>query len=720
LALSFQAAEEYYQTQGREWERYAMIKAIPLTGSTKSVEQIHSILRPFVFRRYLDFSAIQSLRELKIMIKAQVAKQGMQDNIKLGSGGIREIEFIGQAFQLIYGGKDTALQVRGIVPVLSLLAEKNVLPFEAVEKLLAAYTFLRLSENRLQMKQDQQTHQLPMEGVEQARLAYSMGYQTWDEYVHVLNDHRCNVAEQFDALFSEQTDESDISLWEGVWQQLIPEEAIIETLGNQGYTDSEFVWDEIKKFKTSTLMRKASTSEKQRVDKVFPAMLAAMAGQNKSDEGLKRGISFIRTIVHRSIYLVMLSENAELLTRLASLIARSGWIAGHLTQQPLLLDQLLDECLVEKIQRRPALDRLLEQRLSQCDSDHSDRFEKQLNELRRFKKSYVLNVATLDLTEKLPLMKVSDHLTDVAESCVQSAYRIAWIEMTNKHGFPHAWWEGQVHNPSLAVIGFGKLGGFEMGYGSDLDIVFLHDSHGERTHTSGIENDKGVIDNSLFFARLAQKLTLVINTKMVTGDLYEVDTRLRPDGASGEMVKSLDGFERYQNEKAWTWEHQALVRARFICGQESLKKRFEHIRHQILIKKRDTAVLLTDVIEMREKMRNHLGGKHGKISLKQDHGGLTDIEFMVQYIVLAWANQYPELTKWTDNIRILEVIGQTGVMEKQGCDTLIESYRTIRAKIHRLALDQQKAVVELHEINDDLEQAIEAVKHCWKRWMVIH
>lgn len=713
LAVSFAGAENYYQTQGREWERYALIKARPMTGHPEAIDRLHQMLRPFVFRRYLDFTAIQSLRDLKAMIEAQVREKGMEGNIKLGRGGIREVEFIGQAFQLIYGGRDPELRVRSIVRVLGHLAEEALLSQSDVDRLLEAYTFLRLAENRLQMVEDAQTHDLPTDELGQQRLAYAMGFQTWRDFAEALQVHRDFVAEQFQWVFASPEDQ-DRTQWQKIWCGEMSTSASLEAMGLSGDPRGTEVLARLKQLRENSAYQKSPKESQQRVDEFMAQLLCKVSHLNvDKSQALLRLINFVRAVARRSVYLVLLTENPKALERLVFFFAESDWVAEQLTRQPAVLDQLLDARLLYSLPRRPELDQQLEEHLS---SVPQEQFETLLNELRQFKNAYTLKVAAVDLNDEMPLMRVSDHLTECAEVLVSQGHRIAWRETTAKHGFPHCRREDGVYNPQMAVIGYGKLGGIELGYSSDLDVVFLHDSSGQREYTSGRDDEgKGCVDNSLFFARTAQKLVSVMNSQTMAGQLYEIDTRLRPDGDAGALVKSVDGYRDYLLNKAWTWEHQALVRARFICGSEAMRSSFEAVRKEVLCQHRDKEKLRREVVDMREKMRGHLGGQRGMVSLKQDRGGLADIEFMVQFGVLAYASEYPQLVQYSDNIRILEAIAACGVLSASDAEMLIESYRSIRAKIHRLALDRRKAIVESAGA---LEPVLTQVADFWQRWML--
>lgn len=724
LAISTTAAEKYYQEQGREWERYAMIKACTLYGDDADVAEFRSRINPFVYRRYLDFSAIQSLRELKKMIAMQVQKKGMEDNIKLGAGGIREIEFIAQAFQIIYGGKRPELQQRSLVNVFGVLSEQALLPADVVREVLNAYAFLRKAENRLQMMRDEQTHDLPTSDTERTRLAYSMGFDDWHGFERALTHHRTTVDAQFKAVFEEEKTEQSGVVQK--WLNCLSDEegiAIAELVDTLGVEERDECIRLLSALKSSSVLKKASEEAQQRFNALMPIFFEEIAQlQTGKAQAFKQGMALIQAVLRRSNYLVLLYENRSALKRLLNLFANSAWVAEQIIAQPLLLDTLLDERQLLNVRDAQAMREELNQ-LIRLDTE-----EAVLEGMRQFKNMNTLSIAAVDLSGLMPLMKVSDHLTTCAEVLVQRTHELAWESMVARNGIPRCLSGDGVGgdsesmmDASMCVIGYGKLGGIELGYSSDLDIVFLHNSKKAKSYTTGREDGGGVIDNTLFFTRLAQRFASVMQTHTLGGQLYEVDTRLRPDGNSGEWVKSLEGFEKYQLHDAWTWEHQALVRARFISGRAELETAFNAIRQRVLCRKRDLNTLLKEVVDMREKIRDSIQAEKAKrggqcLNLKKDRGGLTDIEFMVQYSVLAYAHQHPSLTEYTDNIRILETMAHTGVMNAQDCDILIESYRQIRARIHRLALNKEKAWV-----NDlgELAPVVQSVADIWHRFMAV-
>ncbi|HEX7026018.1 MAG TPA: bifunctional [glutamate--ammonia ligase]-adenylyl-L-tyrosine phosphorylase/[glutamate--ammonia-ligase] adenylyltransferase [Gammaproteobacteria bacterium] len=712
LVTSFDFMESYYQNQGRDWERYALIKARPVCGDAAQRDYLMSMLRPFVYRRYLDYGAFQSLREMKALIEREVSRKGLRNNIKLGPGGIREIEFTGQAFQLIRGGREPELRNRSIMKVLKILGERYLLTVEAVERLLAAYRFLRDTENRLQMVDDQQTHNLPRDALEQARLAYAMGFADWNSFHDALERHRETVSEQFGDIFfsGEQASRPDeyalqlSALIEGRLRR-VDEEALLRRLR---FADIEPVLAEIGKFRESHAVRHIGKTGAERLAQLLPLLFEAIAATDAQADTLHRVLALLEAVVQRAVYLALLIEYPEVLQQVVKLCAASGWIADYLRQQPILLDSLLDSRLLYQLpDRRQLASQLRELVKNLADEDQ----EQRLNALRHFKQEQTLRVAAVDVTSRLPLMKVSDQLTWLAEAIVDEMHAMAVNETTAKYGRPVCRTGGREYHPELAVVAYGKLGGIELGYGSDLDLVFLHNSEGGDQLTDGERQ----IANETYFARLAQRLIHLLSVQTVGGVLYEVDVRLRPDGAAGMLVSSMERFAEYQRNRAWTWEHQALVRARVVVGGPVITEAFRALRHEILTRPRDIKALCGEIRAMRDRMRAELAkSRQGEFDLKQDRGGIADIEFMVQYGVLAWARDYPALTEWTDNIRILEQFGRFGLIPAGDAALLTDAYKHLRENAHRLALQGESAVLR----NIDLSRNyIEAVAGIWERTM---
>jgi len=690
LVVNLDALENYYQSHGREWERYAFIKARVVTGDPEPTDELVRMLRPFVYRRYLDYGAYESLREMKQLIVAEVERKGLKDNIKLGAGGIREIEFIGQAFQLIRGGRDPELQQKQILHTLDVLSEKKQLPAYVVKELKAAYLFLRTTEHRLQQVRDAQTHLLPKNPEERLCIALSLGFKSWDEFYRQLQFHRQRVRNHFDQVFESpqisQSDDVDRSLQlKQLWLQKLEDDKAQALLGELGYEHPAPVIEVLKSLAASASIRALSRTGRQRLDALMPLLVAAVGQKKNSHEVLKRILELIQAISRRSSYLALLLESPMALSQLIKLCAASPWIAHQLKQHPLLLDELLDPRMLYHPPAREDLERDLKQRLSHVDAND---LELQMDALRHFKQTNVLRVAAADISGAVPLMIVSDHLTYIAEIVVANALEMAWSHMTSRHGLP-AGADASDTRHHFAVIAYGKLGGIELSYGSDLDLVFLYDAD-----SNGFTNGEKSIANGVFYARLGQRLIHILTAFTPAGDLYEVDMRLRPSGESGLLVTHIDSFREYQQKKAWTWEHQALVRARPVAGDPRVIELFHQVRQDILRQQRAIENLRKEVVDMREKMRKELiRTDPGFFDLKQGEGGITDIEFMVQYTVLAWAATYENLVTYSDNIRILDAIANDGLFTAEECQVLADTYREFRAAIHKIALQEQPSVV---------------------------
>jgi glutamate-ammonia-ligase adenylyltransferase len=715
LVTSFDAMEDYYQEHGRDWERYALIKARAMAGDVPAGEALIQRLRPFIYRRYLDFGAIEALRKMKTMINDEIRRRGLGDNIKLGAGGIRELEFIGQAFQLIRGGRDTDLQQRSIQRVLRLLGDKRLLPPDAVEKLLTAYRFLRRSENRLQMMEDRQTHVLPTEAPERERLAFAMGYRDWGGFVHQLEVHRLDVRSEFDRVFASPRLETPgpqgedgpasglISLWRG---GLNPAQAH-QVLEQAGFREPGEACAALERFRASRAYRLNTPLGRARLDRLMPLLVSAAGQGTDPDAVLPRLLALLDAIAQRSVYVALLVEHPLALSQLVRLAAASAWIAEYLTHHPILLDELLDPRGLYAPLDKAGLAREAKEQLGHVPEDD---LEGQMERLRQFKQANVLRVAAADVTGVLPLMQVSDQLTGIAEVVLAQVSELCETQLARKYGRPRCSVDGQLYRPGFAIVGYGKLGGIELGYGSDLDIVFLHDSTGGVQHTDG----ERPVDNGVFFARLGQRIIHMLTAYTPAGILYEVDARLRPSGKSGLLVSPLQAFESYQRTEAWTWEHQALVRARMVVGGPRMGEAFAGIRREILTQPRDPGALRKAVQEMRERMWERLGsGSGSRFDIKHDPGGITDIEFMVQYSVLAHAHAHPALCEHTDNIRILDGLVQCRLIPVLDAQAMKDIYRLYRDRVHALSLQGASSIVGVAEFLEHRDR----VRRLWREWI---
>lgn len=707
LVMSFSAMEDYYQTQGREWERYAMIKARPVGMSIDAGEKLLSLLKPFVYRRYLDFGAIQSLRDLKAMIDREVARRDIQNNLKLGPGGIREIEFIAQVFQLVRGGQDSSLQDRSTPLILQRLAEKQYMEESAINNLIRAWEFLRMAENHIQEMNDRQEHALPKNEEDQHRLAVSMNFHTWQKFLEQLSDHREYVQNCFDGVFAERQENRSCPV-EIYWLSIsdlnsdASSEEDIDLLGELGYREPKQLHLQLVNLKTQGVYTRLSTQGKSLYDGLVPALLNESSKLDDPDEVIRRLLSVIIAIARRESYLSLLLEESAARAQLGRLCVASIWVTEAISRIPMLLDELIDHRTLYSPPDRQGLN--IERSRLLADLDQQD-IEMQMERLRYFKEAQQLRIAAADITGAIPLMKVSDHLTWIAESLLHVTLELAWNDISSRYGCPTYIEQGEACKAGFAVIGFGKLGGIELGYGSDLDLVFLHDSRGSKQVTNGEQS----VDNNVFFTRLAQRLVHLLATLTPAGKLYEVDMRLRPNGQSGMLVSPLAAFEDYQRNEAWIWEHQALVKGRAICGATTVCEEFDRIRGVILSEKREKKMVRQEIFDMRRRMRKELDlSKEGIFDLKQGTGGIVDIEFMVQYAVLSEAHDKLELVAYSDTIRILESAVRIGWLDKDTGGGLIEAYQQYRNLIHRRVLQGQDQCVNMSEFKPYRQQVTSA------------
>lgn len=714
LVYSFNSLEQYYQDQGRDWERYAMIKARVVGGDQVAGRQLLAMLRPFVYRRYLDFSAIEALRSMKLLIQQEVRRKGMDSNIKLGSGGIREVEFIAQAFQLIHGGRDLSLQERGLLRVLDTLKAQGYLPAEATEELREGYFFLRYVEHALQAIDDRQTQTLPEDELGRARVALIMGFDSWETFAERLEYWRTRVDWHFHQVIADPDEDQDDdnaspgAVWLPLWEESIEPDAALRQLEEAGFKAPESAFKHLCDLRNSTQVKNMQRMGRDRLDAFFPRLLAQAAEHENPDLVLERVLPAVERVVRRSAYLVLLTQNPGALQRLITLCAASPWIAEQIARFPLLLDELLNEGRLFSPPNAPQLKAELRERLTRIPEED---LEQQMEALRHFKLAHRLRVAASEISGSLPLMKVSDYLTWLAEAILEQVLALAWQQMVAKHGTPQRA-DGSLCTLDFVIVGYGKVGGIELGHGSDLDLVFLHDADGD-AETDGAKP----IDGTQFFTRLGQRIIHLMTTQTTSGQLYEVDMRLRPSGASGLLVSPVSAFERYQSAEAWTWEHQALVRARVLVGCERVRKRFEQVRAEVLGRARDVPKLQQEVSSMRAKMRDNLGTRDTQagrgenayrpgfsFDLKHDAGGIVDIEFMVQYAALAFAHQRSELLRWTDNIRILDELGAAGLLPMADVELLQEAYKAFRMVAHRQALQNQPGKVDAEQFQAERRQ----------------
>ena len=696
LVVNFDAFEEYLQKHGRDWERYAYVKARAVTGVAAYRGLYDEAVRPFVYRRYLDFGVFESLRGMKDMIAREVSRRDLQQDIKLGPGGIREIEFIVQAQQLIRGGSEPSLQSPSLLSVLPRLQGAKLLAAAAVADLQDAYEFLRRVENRLQMVADQQTHALPDDELGRVRLVAAMGAAGWTEFMELLDAKRRAVTAHFNEIVfgpGGRAGGTPAASLESLWAAEPDPESIARELSRLGMRDAAGAAGMLLELRQSAYFRRLDEFGQRRLAQLLPRLLSGIAGAVGEDGSsgelplLARLIRIIEAIGGRTSYLALLNENASALSRLVSICRLGDYLARQVAAHPLLLDELLDSRIFDTLPDREQFRQELAIRLEHAGGDE----ERQVDALRHFRRAATFRIAMHDLTGHLPLMHVSDRLTDVAELIIEQALALAWLQTAAIHGEPHCVDAAGARAARVAIVGYGKLGGMELGYGSDLDLVFLHDSSGEQQQTAGAKP----VDNEVFFLRLAQRLLHLLTVHTAAGRLYEVDVRLRPSGKGGLAFTQIQAFEDYQRGEAWTWEHQALLHSRRVAGDQRLGAEFGRIRREVLTHSVRRGTLRVDILAMRERMRAELSrAREGSFDLKQDRGGIADIEFIAQYWVLRWTDRHSALCEFADTIRHLESVGSAALVDHRTIDILVDAYRRYREAAHHLSLEQLPPIVE--------------------------
>ena len=704
LVMSCEAMEIYYQSQGREWERYALIKARPMAGDLAAGQALLESLKPFVFRRYLDYGTFDAFRDMKARITMQVRDKGLKNNIKLGAGGIREIEFFGQLFQLIRGGVAPQLQEKKILKVLDLLAGENLINDATARDLKTAYIFLRTVEHRLQEYDDQQTHDIPQEDTARLRLALSMGFNDWDLFKSELDHHRTIVHGHFNKLLvSKKNEGQEIKAndpFRYLWENINDPQAEIKKQPLSGYNAPEKVVRTLEALAEHPNTRKLTHTGRRRLNALIPLVAEISGEQTQPEITLQRLISLITAIEQRTCYLSLLLENPAAITTLATLATQSPWIISFLSQHPALLDELLDPATLYKPPDHPSLERDLAHRMAPIPPDD---FEFQLEELCLFKLTSTLRVAAADISGDYPLMKVSDALTDIAETVLQQVLSIAWQQTSRRYGEPSGIDPAPGTTPGFAAIAYGKLGGIELGYKSDLDLVFVHsESEG---HTTGKSRS---IENMRFYTLLGQRIISMLTMHTPAGTLYKPDMRLRPSGQAGMIVSHIDAFCEYMEIQAWAWEHQAIIRARPVAGDPLLWKQFNEIRQRVMEIRRDTPALQKEIREMRELMKKkRLDSLSQGFDIKQGEGGIVDIEFLVQFLTLNHAWNHPALIQWTDNIRLIETLEKENILSSLQARNLRETYIVLRKTLHRLDLQEKMEQVSPSRFQDQTRMVSE-------------
>ncbi len=698
LVLSCPAMEHYYQTHGRDWERYALIKARQVAGNDNAGREIFDILKPFVYRKYLDFGAFDSIREMKGMIERELEQADSEQNIKLGWGGIREVEFLIQSHQLIRGGRESLLQTSSLYAAMNALQNLGVIDEEVRTGLTAAYRFLRNTEHRLQMTQDRQTQTLPQSQTDQVRLAWSMGFDSWDHYIRQLEAHRNLVHSQFRMILDEAADSPRVGNHSqkqlvDLWQGKLDEAQSREALSRIGFEPSNSTPQLLKAFREGRLYQAFSGIERDRIDRLIPLALKEAGTHNDTGRAMAAFISVIESIGRRSAYLSLLIENPIALKQLLHLCAASPWISRHIGLHPVILDELLHPIMDIRNRNDRELGSELERRLAQLDANDA---EGRMHALREFQHAQVLRIAAADVSKVLSVADVHRALVQLAEVLLNHVFDDAIRFVEDK--------QGPAPCPG-GVIAYGKFASGELGYHSDLDVVVCFDP---ARADSAVPRSRA----EYFYSRVGQRLVHLLSARTQAGLLYKTDMRLRPGGRSGTLAVSLSGFFDYQIHKAWTWEHQALVRARVVVGDRDLVNQFERARAEILAMERDPDQLVDDITGMRRKMiQENCKSTEQMYDIKLDEGGIVDIEFLIQYWVLRHAHACPGLTEPRTTADSIRALIAHDIIDAAVGERLLTSYQTWLRQSLDLKLMDRPVLIEQGALLAERQ----AVKEVWQQ-----
>ncbi len=688
LVLSFDALANYYLEQGRDWERFAMVKARVITGSDSQKQTLNDILNPFVYRRYIDFSMLESPRQMKLQIEVELRRRNLSNNLKLGSGGIREIEFIVQAIQLIHGGKKTELQLTSTLKGLTQIKLLGLLSEKDCDSLNNAYLKLRHWEHCLQGFNDQQTQNLPEDEMDRQRLCFIDNKKSWNEWKEELNNYRSSVHQIFLHQFEDTGRKQRITIdskLADLWRLPDSCDDNVNLVKQLGYDEPENFLSKLSDFKrrVENNSKNIGTRAQQKLQRLIPEVINLCGRQENSLESFHRMILLIEEVSTRTAYLELFVENKQTLVLLIYLFSCSPWVARHTRQYPLVLDDLLNPLWQKQPLNSDQRQQLLRQSLSRVADDDDEQL---LGVLREFKQSQYFQLAAGFISNQLSLDNLANNLSVIADVIVIESLKIARNKVEERFGRLIG---VQGDNIAFEVVALGKLGSRELGFSSDLDLIFVHEN------CSQLTQGPKIVEASQFFVKIAQKMIHILTTRMPSGVLFEIDTRLRPMGSAGLLVTSIDDFDEYQMNKAWTWEHQAIIRARPLSSRGGLASQIEAIRDKVIGKFRKKSQLLADVIKMREKMKNHFGrNKKNGWSLKNGEGGITDIEFLIQYLVLLNANKYHSLRQSTSMMRLLKRLGQLNIIENNDVKQLTAAYVKYREYMNIISLQEAQPTIE--------------------------
>jgi len=709
LALSFDAMEDYYQREGREWERFALLRARPVAGDIASGNALMARLRPFVWRRYFDYAALEGLRELKALVDQEVRRREREQDLKLGPGGIREIEFRVQLESIIRGGRDPALRQSNTLELIDILAQREVLSAVEARELELAYRFLRKLENRVQMLRDEQTHILPDQPAAQQRYARSLGFADYADLCELLDRHRAIVSSAFERCLpmtgaSKPHPSSAMAADLRLWQAVAP---LTEQSASTGLTAPHPWAHTLKQLADTATVRAMSARGRSRLDRIMPLVLSACRRAGDSDLVLQRWIDLLAAIAGRTSYLALLAERPALIDRVTALFKSSAWLARALAQSPILLDDLLDARLAQSPATRAELDERLRLELSGVDAGDS---EQELERVRQFQQSARLEIALSFLDGRSDAAATAAALAQLAGLIIEALLAMALRDLKTRHGrLP-----GLENHQGIAVIGYGSLGGHELNFSSDLDLVFLYNESLQNAESEGVAaasiveaesaptSPQRVLDGQRYVARVVQRLLHLLTVQTAFGPLYEIDARLRPNGSKGMLVTPLSAYASYQDREAWLWEHQAMVRSRFVCGDAAIGDEFKQLRQRVLLRPRDAVIVASEVSQMRARWRAALDRSNADFfDLKQGHGGLVDIEFGAQERTLRLQIDCPSNSDPpAETSALLSWLEQHGAISSETAATQSRLHARLLDRGLRCALALQPRVIAKSEAAD--------------------
>lgn len=679
-AISLSALEEYLQVQGREWERFAWLKSRVVAPTScigsPEVQALRGVVLPFVFRRYLDYSVFDALRSLHRQIRDHAAKRSAghperANDVKLSRGGIREIEFTVQLLQVVRGGQFPELRRRPTLEALQRLAQAGLMPQETADAMARAYVFLRQVEHRIQYLDDQQTHVLPTRDDDLAWIASTMGYPDCCAFLHELDAHRELVAQEFDTLLGGNEKKQCSGGGCGGPKASAPPPPELESLLEQLPEDFRA---RVAEWRNNPRVANLRDEARARLFRIVQRTAQWLGEGRCSLEAAGRLTNWLEPLMRRESYLALLLERPPVHQQLLALLGAAKWPARYLLQHPGVIDELVGDTLMAERFVVADFERELAQRLKSLQSTGEDDDETLLNLLRRAQHAETFRTLARDVGGRITVEQVADDLSALADSVLRITTQWCWNRLKNRHR----------EVPQFGIIGYGKLGGKELGYGSDLDIVFVFDDDDERAPE--------------VYAAFVRKLINWLTVKTGEGDLYEIDTALRPNGNSGLLVTSFDAYANYQQQRgsntAWTWEHQAMTRARFVLGSPELQARFDAVREAVITSARDASALKEEIVTMRERVRSAHPVPSGMFEVKHSPGGMVDAEFAVQYLVLSQSGAHPELRGNLGNIALLERAEQVGLLPAGVGHAAANAYRELRRVQHRARLDEAPTQVE--------------------------